>query len=130
MEKLFETAANDVENLEEDLLGPDYKYYKGINSPGEIGMSDNGTMGTMINNVAGLASYVEILITGRGEASKTGRPLGDKFFLKTMGQCTTKDGNKVQRSLYVNNVPDGDIPLLSSALGKNFTTFEGILLVF
>ena len=35
----FEKALNDVDSLENDLLGPDYAYYKQINSPSEMGMS-------------------------------------------------------------------------------------------
>merc|ERR1712195_354598 len=84
-------------------------------------------MTAMSNNVVGIMDYVEILVTGRGGASKTGQPLGNKYFLTTGGQCTTSDKNKVQRSLYINNVPDGHIPFISSGLGKNFTTFEGLL---
>ena len=53
-----------------------------------------------------------MLVTGKGRASKTGKPLGNKFFLKTGGQCNPidKKGNTVDRYLYINNVPDGSIP--------------------
>jgi hypothetical protein len=29
--------------------------------------------------------------------------------------------------VYINNIPDGDIPLLSSATGVNFTKYEGLV---
>lgn len=127
MESFFKTVATDADKLEQEFLGPDYKYYTGIKTPDEMDMSSEGTMTAMSNNVVGIMDYVEILVTGRGDASKTGKPLGNKYFLPTGGQCTTSDKNKVQRSLYINNVPDGHIPFISSGLGKNFTTFEGLL---
>ena len=127
MASFFEKAAHDVDSLEQEFLGPDYKYYANIRNPDELGMSSEGSMSTMADNVAGLINYVEVLVSGSGAASKTNRPLGDKFFLKTGGQCTTSDGKTVTRSLYVNNVPDGDIPFISSMSGFNFTAFEGLL---
>jgi len=127
MESFFKTVANDADKLEQEFLGPDYKYYTGINTPGDLKMSSDGNMSQMSKNVAGIMDYVEVLVSGRGAASKTGKPLGNKYFLKTGGQCKTSDGNTVQRSLYVNNVPDGDIPFISAGLGMNFTEFEGLL---
>ena len=41
-------------------------------------------------NIAGIINYTDILVTGKGRASKTGRPLGNKF-LKTGGKCQPKD---------------------------------------
>ena len=127
MESFFKTVATDADKLEQEFLGPDYKYYTGINTPGDLKMSSEGSMSAMSNNVAGIMDYVEVLVSGRGPASKTGQPLGNKYFLTTGGQCTTSDKNKVQRSLYVNNVPDGEIPFISTGLGMNFTSFEGLI---
>jgi hypothetical protein len=131
MESFFKKAADDVDKLEQEFLGPDYQYYKGIKTPNDLKMSSDGNMETMSMNVAGIMDYVEILVSGRGAASKTGQPLGNKFFLPTGGKCTIKtnkgEKKKVQRSLYINNVPDGDIPFISAGMGQNFTEFEGLL---
>ena len=127
MESFFKTAATDVGNLEKEFLGPDYKYYTGINTPGDLKMSSDGTMSQMATNVAFIIDYVELLVSGKGKASKTGKPLGNKFFLPTGGKCTPSGGKQVQRSLYINNVPDGNIPFISSGLGAKFTEFEGLL---
>jgi hypothetical protein len=123
----FKKAATDIDSLEQEFLGPDYKYFANINNPDQLGMSGAGSMDTMEADVAGLINYVQVLVSGDGAASKTGKPLGDKFFLKTGGKCTTSDGDVVTRSLYVNNVPDGDLPFISSMSGFNFTVFEGLL---
>jgi hypothetical protein len=70
------------------LLGPSYDYWKSIKQPSEMGMSPGFSLGALATNVDGLLSYVEVLISGTGKASVTGRPLGNKFFLKTTGKCS------------------------------------------
>jgi hypothetical protein len=138
----------------------------------------------LATNVDGLLSYVEVLISGSGNASVTGKPLGNKFFLKTSGQCSettaekwkkerdedeawekeyeevdnkegakqitadqaTKlknalneqkkqrdekragDKQKVQRWIYVNNIPDGTIPFMASGSdGRTFDDLRGLI---
>jgi hypothetical protein len=129
MANFFDKAKDDAKGLEESLLGPDYKYFNYIKTPAEMGMSSNGSISTITNDIAGLIGYVSLLTSGEGEASKTGGPLGDKFFLETGAKCKdTASGESVTRSLYVNNVPDGSIPFISSGLGDvNFSEFKGLI---
>jgi hypothetical protein len=128
MSNIFEDALKDVNELEERILGPNYNYPNQIKSPGELGMSSTGSFKTLERDISGLIAYVELLVTGEGKASKTGRPLGNKFFLKTGAKCKDKKtGELVQRYIYVDNVPDGSIPFVTSGLGVNFTTFRGIV---
>jgi hypothetical protein len=128
MSSFFEQISKGASNVEQEFLGPDYKYYKQIRTPQELGVSDRGSLGAMADDVAGLINYVELLVSGGGRASIPGGPLGNRFFLKTGGQCTDVATKKsVDRYLYVNNVPDGQIPLISSGLGVTFTEFEGLL---
>jgi hypothetical protein len=70
------------------LLGPSYDYWKSIKQPSEMGMSPGFSLGALATNVDGLLSYVEVLVSGTGNASVTGKPLGNKFFLKTTGKCS------------------------------------------
>lgn len=70
------------------LIGPSYDYWKSIKQPSEMGMSPGFSLGALANNVDGLLSYVEVLISGTGNASVTGKPLGNKFFLETTGKCS------------------------------------------
>ena len=70
------------------LVGPSYDYWKSIKQPSEMGMSPGFSLGALATNVDGLLSYVEVLISGTGNASVTGKPLGNKFFLKTTGKCS------------------------------------------
>jgi hypothetical protein len=81
------------------LLGPSYDYWKSIKQPSEMGMSPGFSLGALATNVDGLLSYVEVLISGTGNASVTGKPLGNKFFLKTTGKCseTTTEKWKKER---------------------------------
>lgn len=167
------------------FLGPSYDYWKNIKQPGQMGMSSEGSLDALATNVDGLLSYVQVLVTGGGNASKTGKPLGNKFFLKTNGKCremtienwkkeqeedkkwnseyeqvekdlknksisedaATKKKNAlsalkdkrdkerekahnkiVDRWIYVNNIPDGTIPFISSgADGSSFSDLRGLI---
>lgn len=137
MANLFQEVLTDVKGVEEKLIGPTYPYYKNIKTPTEIGMSDKGTIQQMTKDINGLIQYVELLVTGDSNASATGGPLGNKFFLKTGAKCAAIDSctvsndastcQKVDRYIYVNNVPHGNIPFISSGLGVNFSEFKGLI---
>ena len=128
MSNLFEEVLQDAGNVQDKLLGPTYPYYKNIKLPNEIGMSDAGTLSALGKDIDGLIQYVEVLVTGKSNASSTGRPLGNKFFLKTGAKCIdTSTNNQVDRYIYVNNVPEGNIPFISSGLGANFSEFKGLV---
>jgi len=123
----FQDIMKDVGKVEQQMLGPDYQYYKYINTPGEMGMSSEGNLPTLERDVQGLISYVQLLVQGNGDASKTGQPLGNKFFLRTGAKCAAPDGSEKNRYIYINNVPNGNIPFISAGLGVNFTEFRGLI---
>jgi hypothetical protein len=137
MSNLFQEIMTDVQGVENKLLGPVYPYYKNIKPPAQIGMSDKGTIQQMSKNINGLIEYVEVLVTGDSDASKTGKPLGNKFFLKTGAKCAATDTctdpndvstcQQVDRYIYVDNVPSGNVPIISSGLGVNFSEFKGLI---
>lgn len=128
MSNFFSDVMTDMKGMEQNLLGPDYLYWKRILKPSDMGMSADGNFGALTNDVNGLINYVEVLVSGNA-GSTTGGPLGDKFFLKTGGQCTdVASGKKVDRYIYIDNVPNGNIPFISSGLGgTDFTEFEGLI---
>lgn len=109
------------------MFANDYPYYKYINSPSQMGMSDKGTLQQMAKNVDGLINYVELLVSGGGKASATGRPLGNKYFLQTPAKCTDEKGQLTDRYVYINNIPSGNIPFISSGMGVNFSEFKGLI---
>jgi hypothetical protein len=137
MGSLFEEVLKDAKGVEERLLGPTYPYYKNIKTPSQIGMSDKGSIQQMGKNIEGLIEYVNLLVTGDSKASATGGPLGNRFFLKTGAKCAAIDScsntndisscQKVDRYIYVDNVPSGNIPFISSGLGVNFSEFKGLI---
>ena len=129
MSNLFTEVLHDANSPSlSEFMGPDYPYYKYIRTPSELGMSGEGSMSQLGKDIDGLVSYVELLVAGTGKASATGQPLGNKFFLKTGGKCTDKaTGQEVDRYVYIDNVPTGNIPLISSGLGVNFSSFKGLI---
>lgn len=111
-----------------ETIESDYPYYKYIKPPSDIGMSDKGSLKQMGKNIDGLIGYVEVLVSGKSKASATGKPLGNKFFLKTGGKCVdTSTNQEVDRYAYINNVPMGNIPFISSGVGVNFSEFRGLI---
>jgi hypothetical protein len=125
---IFQEVLTNAKAAEEKYIGPDYPYYKYIKTPSEIGMSGAGSLSQLGKDIDGLINYVELLVSGGGKASATGRPLGNKFFLKTGGKCTDKATSQdVDRYIYINNVPQGNIPFISSGLGVNFSEFKGLI---
>jgi hypothetical protein len=128
MSNLFQEVLTNAKAAEEKYIGPDYPYYKYIRTPSEIGMSGAGSLSQLGKDIDGLINYVELLVSGGGKASATGKPLGNKFFLKTGGKCTDKaTGQDVDRYIYINNVPAGNIPFISSGVGVNFSEFKGLI---
>lgn len=125
---IFQEVLKNAKAAEEKYIGPDYPYYKYIKTPSEINMSGKGSLSQLGKNIDGLINYVELLVSGGGKASATGKPLGNKFFLKTGGKCTDKlTGQEVDRYIYINNVPAGNIPFISSGVGVNFSEFKGLI---
>jgi hypothetical protein len=128
MSNLFQEVLQDAGKVQDKLLGPTYPYYKNIKMPSDIGMSDKGTLDALGKDIDGLIQYVEVLVTGKSKASSTGGPLGNKFFLKTGAKCLdTATNNQVDRYIYINNVPEGNIPFISAGLGANFSEFKGLV---
>ena len=93
-----------------------YDYSKMIKTPDEMGINDNGTWNTVMYDLDSVASYVEVLATGkRGKvfnapaASKAnggqGGPLGGRYLINTGAKCTDRNGNLQERYSYINNVP-------------------------
>ena len=127
MAGFFDKLSEGVGNLEKKFLGPTYNYAKQIKTPNEIGMSDEGTMDALGDDVQGLIAFTEVLVSGGGDASRVDGPLGNKFYLKTGGQCTAPDGNKVDRYVYIHNKPTGSIPFISDLTGASFPEFRGLV---
>ena len=127
-DNMFQEVLTNVKAAEEKYIGPDYPYYKFIKSPSALGMSGKGSLSQLGKDVNGLVNYVELLVSGGGNASATGKPLGNKFFLKTGGKCTDAASKEdVDRYIYIDNVPEGNIPLISSGMGMNFSEFKGLI---
>lgn len=129
MSSVITQAGTKLNELQQELLGPNYEYTKWINTPSELGMSSEGSLSALSKDVNGLIAYVKVLVSGGGDASKTGKPLGNKFFLKTGGMCKdVNSGKEVNRYIYINNVPDGSIPFITQGLGgTNFSQLRGLV---
>ena len=104
-------------------------------------MSDKGNMSTLANNVAGIISYTDVLVSGKSRAQHnsefssscdpgSGRncaPLGNAFYLKTGGKCKDRNGRLRTRYMYINNKPTGAIPFISNMTGKNLPGLRGLI---
>lgn len=92
-----------------------YPYQNYIKSPSEMGSSTKGDISTINKNIAALEDYVNVLISGDSHAQTTkNHALGNSYFYSTGGTCTAPDGTTQNRYIYINNRPDGKIPLIPS----------------
>jgi hypothetical protein len=104
-----------------------YMYYKFIKTPSDMGMSPGYNLSNISDGVAGIISYINLLVQGNSAASTTGQPLGNKYFYPTSQKCTDPDGNSQTLSLYVDNVPSGSLGIIPAGVGGNFSTFKGLI---
>ena len=110
---------------------PKYNYGAFINSPDEMGMTttvDGWGIDTIGDNFGGLIPYIELLVSGTTNASKAvglrnndlkHQPLGNAYIYPSGLTCKdprnpTQD---ISAMMYMNNVPLGNIPFLSSFTG-------------
>jgi hypothetical protein len=104
-----------------------YNYSKFIKTPKQMGVEVGDSLSNVENGVAAIFSYVKLLVEGRSKASKTGKPLGNKYFLKTSEKCINQNTNKKEkRSLYFDNVPTGNLGILKDT-GQEFSEFRGLV---
>ena len=105
-----------------------YPYHKYIKSPSDLGASSAGNLTALGKDIAALESYVGVLVSGDTKAH-VGRigPLGNKYFMNTGATCDAPDGSKQPRYVFVNNIPDGQIPFISSAMGQTTSQFKGLV---
>ena len=104
-----------------------YIYYKYIKTPTDLGMAPGYDLSNISDGVAGIVSYISLLVEGKSAASKTGQPLGNKYFYTTSQQCTDPNGNSQTQSLYVDNVPSGNLGIIPAGIGGSFSTFKGLI---
>lgn len=120
---------NNLDSAQQKFLGPNYNYAKFIKTPDELNLSDEGSFDALSNNIAGIINYSDLLISGNSRASKTGQPLGNKFFISTVGKC--KDINNknklVDRKVYINNVPTGYLGVISQMSGFTADKLKGFI---
>ena len=106
-----------------------YEYAKYIKRPDELGIEVGSSLDNVEDGVVGIFEYVKLLVEGKSDASRTGKPLGNKFFLPTQEDCINQYANpkeKVKRSLYIDNVPSGTGGFLKDT-GENFSEFKGLI---
>jgi hypothetical protein len=104
-----------------------YNYSKFIKTPKQMNITVGDSLSNVSNGVAGIFSYVKLLVEGRSNASKTGKPLGNKYFLETSESCINENTKKKEtRSLYFDNVPTGNLGILKDT-GEEFSEFRGLV---
>ena len=112
---------------EEAEVDNNYNYSKYIKTPKQMNIKVGDSLSNVENGVAGIFSYVKLLIEGKSNASKTGKPLGNKYFLKTAESCINQNTSKKEkRSLYFDNVPTGNLGIFKDT-GEEFSEFRGLV---
>jgi hypothetical protein len=104
-----------------------YNYSKFIKTPKQMGVEVGDSLSNVENGVAAIFSYVKLLVEGISNASTTGQPLGNKYFLRTSESCVNQNTNKKEkRNIYFDNVPTGNLGILKDT-GQEFSEFRGLV---
>jgi hypothetical protein len=106
------------------FIGKDFNYSAAIRTPSELGMSPSGNMNALAADIAGLINYTEVLVSGTGRAIKG--KLGNQYFLKTLAKCKL-GGRDVDRYLYINNVPTGNIKMGGVSMTGGRSRMRGLV---
>ena len=101
-----------------------YPYSKYIKAPEQLGSSPKAN--ALGKNVAVLGDYVQVLVSGDSRAQNVS-PMGNKYFMNTGGKCKDINGTEQTRHVFINNIPDGTIPFISSGMGMQMTSFQGLV---
>lgn len=113
-----------VKKDDSSLLGRDFNYASAIRTPAELGVTAAPTMTALGNDIAGLIEYTNALVSGQGRAVK--RRLGNRYFLKTLAKCKLH-GRMVDRYLYIDNVPSGNVAFGGTSLTGGRTNVRGLV---
>jgi hypothetical protein len=108
-------------------MSQNYPYHDYIKNPSQLKASTKGDLPTLEKNIQALQSYVGVLVSGHTNGNVGGGPLGNKYFMDTTGTCKDQNGAEQERYVYINNIPDGNIPFISSAMGQTMSQFEGLV---
>ena len=84
----------------------DYNYAQNIKTPANMGITTKASYTTAGDDIKGMVAYVDVLVSGQCSkgspcASKTGGPLGNRYFYKTGGQCKDSNGNEQDRYIFI-----------------------------
>ena len=105
-----------------------YNYADRIKTPTELGMGDKGTMNQLTYNISGMIDYINILVTGKSNASReNGGPLGDAYFVPSLSKCTDSSGLSHPRHLYINNIPTKSLPFITGKTNLPMGEFKGLV---
>ena len=79
------SGVNLVKSGVADVVGPFYNYADHIIDPGSLGVSDSGSLGTLMKDLKGIATYVDTMTFGKKMTSAvfggpSQSPLGNKYY--------------------------------------------------
>jgi hypothetical protein len=88
-------------------FGPDYSFADNIPLPGQIGVRTEASIGAIIDSVAGVNTYVDIIAFGGPTFfdKQNTRPMGIRYFLDTGMRCD----NGATMSEYFDGITKGDL---------------------
>jgi hypothetical protein len=87
-----------------------YPYSDFIRSPAQMGASPKGSLEALNKDISVLKGYVDVMISGTGNAQTVKGPLGNKYFLTTNTDCKDAQGVAHPRFVFINNIPVNVIP--------------------
>jgi len=96
------------------MRGPNYSFADEMKTPAEIGVRSGGDAGAIVDAVAGINYYTDVIGFGQktGINSHDMKPMGLRYFMSTGSTCS----NGALMYEYIDTTPQGD--LLGKRIGK------------
>jgi len=85
-----------------------YSYSDNIYKPAILGVSEDGNLTALSNDINAIKGYIDVVLKGDTYAQKIS-PLGNKYFLATGAKCKDTKGEPQDRYAFINNIPDNTI---------------------
>ena len=104
-------------------------YTKRLQSPTQMGVSDEGKIKYLVGDVKALLNYVDVLISDGpwNGLNNSNIPIGSAQFMSTNTKCSDVDtsiGGSIDRYVYHNSIPTGENKSLMSGISSDINNLE------
>jgi hypothetical protein len=105
--KVAARGPGNTADMNTGMMGPDYSFADELKTPGEVGVRSGGSAGDIIDAVAGVGYYTDVIGFGErtGINQRDMKPMGLRYFMSTGSTCS----NGALMFEYIDTMPQGNL---------------------